>query len=119
MKRLLLLCVLVIWGWSHAEAQILKNPGDVMFQQYVIEYDHALKDFASGLITRLDLFLSYNKLGETPCEFNPASADRSAEDNSSGITQNGWGNKALISLVDKTESTGAVQSVTIASLDTY
>lgn len=100
MKGLLLLCLLVIWGWSRAEAQTSKNPGDVMSQQSVIEYNHALKGFTNGLITRFDLSLYYKKPGETPCESNSASAELSGEDNSSGIFQNGWGNKALISLVE-------------------
>lgn len=119
MKRLLLLCVLVIWGWSHAEAQIWKNPGDVFFQQSMIEYNHTFKGFDNGLITRFDQSLSYKKPGEAPCESNPVTADRSVPDNSSEIIQNGWGNKALISLYDKTESTGADQSGSLASLEMY
>ena len=117
MKRLLLFCFLMIWGWSQAEAQMSKNHGDVMFQESVIEYNHALKGFTNGLITRFDL--SHKKSGETPCESNPTAADRSWVDNSSGIVQNGWGNKALISLYDKTESTDVGQSGSIASIDMY
>jgi len=119
MKRLLLFCVLAVWGWSHAEAQISKNSGDGIFQQSVFEYNHTLKGFTNGLVSRFDLSLSNNKPKEIPFESNPAKGDRSGEDNISGIVQNGWGNKALVSLYDITKSTGAGQSGKRASLDTY
>jgi len=119
MKGLLLFCVLAVCGWSDAEAQIWKNPGDVMFQQSVIVYNHTLEGFTNGLMTRFDLSISNNKSKDIPCESNSAKGDRSGEDNISGIVQNGWGNKALVSLYDKTESTGADQSSTIASLDMH
>ena len=90
-----------------------------MFQQSVIVYNHTLEGFTNGLMTRFDLSISNNKPNDIPCESNSAKGDRSGEDNISGIVQNGWGNKALVSLYDKTESTGADQSSTIASLDMH
>ncbi len=110
MKRLILLLIVALAGFYRADAQTAQNPGEVFIQQASFDHNDAVKQFTGDFVTMFEMdFDAFDESGENS---NTAIVNQYGNNNTTGISQNGWGNKALVNLLGDNNSTGLVQSGT-------
>ena len=108
MKKLLLLLIVALAGFMEANAQTSKNPGEVFIQQATFDHNDAVKQFTGDFVTMFEMdFDAFDESGENS---NTAIVNQYGNNNTTGITQNGWGNKALVNLLGDYNTTGLEQS---------
>ena len=108
MKQLIILLILVLAGTFGANAQTSQNPSEVFIQQASFDHNDAAKRFTADFSTMFYMdFDAFNESGENS---NTAIVNQYGNNNTTGITQNGWGNKALINLIGDYNTTGLEQS---------
>jgi hypothetical protein len=108
MKKLLLLLIVPLAGFMEANAQTAKNPGEVFIQQATFDHNDAVKQFTGDFVTMFEMdFDAFDESGENS---NTAIVNQYGNNNTTGITQNGWGNKALVNLLGDYNTTGLEQS---------
>lgn len=110
MKKLItgLLLMLGLSGSYCANAQTSKNPGDVFIKQASFDHNDAVKQFTGDFVTMFEMdFDAFDESGENS---NTAIVNQYGNNNTTGVTQNGWGNKALVNLLGDNNTTGLLQS---------
>lgn len=107
MKSLLGLLILLAFGMAELQAQNGNNPGEVFIRQAPFDHNDAVKQFTGDFVTMFEMdFDAFDESGEYS---NTAIVNQYGNNNTTGITQNGWGNKALVNLLGDNNSTGLVQ----------
>jgi hypothetical protein len=108
MKGLILLIILGLAAVFQAGAQTSQNPGEVFIQQATFDHNDAVKQFTGDFVTMFEMdFDAFDESGENS---NTAIVNQYGNNNTTGITQNGWGNKALVNLLGDYNTTGLEQS---------
>jgi len=108
MKKLLLLLIVALTGFMEANAQTSNNPGEVFIQQATFDHNDAVKRFTGDFVTMFEMdFDAFDESGENS---NTAIVNQYGNNNTTGIKQNGWGNKALVNLLGDYNTTGLEQS---------
>lgn len=108
MLMMTLMMTMVTAGMFCANAQTSKNPGEVFIQQASFNHNDAAKRFTADFSTMFNMdFDAFNDAGESS---NTAVVNQFGNNNTTSITQNGWGNKALVNLLGDYNTTGLVQS---------
>lgn len=107
MKKLILILIVALAVAFEADAQTSQNPGEVFIQQASFDHNDAVKQFTGDFVTMFEMnFDAFDDSGENS---NTAIVNQYGNGNSSGITQNGWGNKALVNLLGDNNTTGLLQ----------
>ncbi|WP_340104018.1 hypothetical protein [Rhodohalobacter sp. 8-1] len=107
MKRLLLLLIIALAGFYRVDAQTSKNPGEVFIQQASFDHNDAVKQFTGDFVTMFEM--DFDAFAESGENSNTAIVNQYGNNNTTGITQNGWGNKALVNLLGDNNTTGLLQ----------
>jgi len=107
MKKVILILIVALAGIYEADAQTSQNPGEVFIQQASFDHNDAVKQFTGDFVTMFKMdFDAFDDSGENS---NTAIVNQYGNGNTSGITQNGWGNKALVNLLGDNNTTGLLQ----------
>ena len=107
MKKVILILIVALAGIYDADAQTSQNPGEVFIQQASFDHNDAVKQFTDDFVTMFEMdFDTFDDSGENS---NTAIVNQYGNGNTSGITQNGWGNKALVNLLGDNNTTGLLQ----------
>lgn len=105
----LLTLLLLVSGWLiQAEAQTSQNPGEVFIQQASFDHNDAAKRFTADFTTMFNL--DFDAFAGSEDASNTAIVNQYGNNNTTGITQNGWGNKGLVNLLGNNNTTGLLQS---------
>lgn len=107
MNKLIVLLIVALAGFCHADAQTSQNPGEVFIQQASFDHNDAVKQFTGDFVTIFEM--DFDALDDSGDNSNAAAVNQYGNGNTSGITQNGWGNKALVNLLGDDNTTGLLQ----------
>lgn len=107
MKRLQLVLLYVLCLAGTTVAQTSQNPGEVFIRQASFEHNDAVKQFTGDFTTLFNM--EFDAFGGFDEDTNAAFVNIVGDDNSSDISQNGWGNMALVNIMGDRNTSGLSQ----------
>ena len=108
MKTILLLFILGITGLSAAAAQTSQNPSEVFIRQASFDHNDAVKQFTGDFTTMFNM--DFNTFDEYDDDTNAALVTIAGDENTTNVSQNGWGNMALVNIMGNRNTSGLTQS---------
>jgi len=104
---LLLIIMIGVFCYGHADAQTNQNPGEAFIEQATFEHNDAVRQFTSDFVTMFAMdFDAFDGFGD---DSNVAIVNMFGNSNRSDVSQSGWGNRALVNILGDRNSTGVEQ----------